>query len=1052
MPSTRAQCEKCGRRFRRLDTHLRVSATCRDVGKPTEHLAATPSTSMNIVPPTAISNLDATLPGNLNSVLETAAAVATPIETAPLDKHLSTTLGFKNPLRLPKSSEEWEEADYLLSSVTSSVFQASMAEEKNNCLCAGIYNILSYRFGTRAPPRPQKPRIRQHDRALKEVTRLKNKARCALRKAKREGASDDVIQPLAANFLSLLRRHSRLCRESSSRLRHKEAKDAREECNRNFWRFAKNLLGKGCTAQTPPAFTASTAHSFFSDVYQSSTHQFSSPSWMPSAPLPTPGCTMEMTPISEEELARVIRKSKPSSAPSPADRIPYLIFKKCHSLRPALLDLFNRVIMEGSVPLSWKVAVIKLIPKSSAQEDPSSPGNFRPIALTPVVSKLLSGILKDRWLRHMRANGYLDSDLQKAFLPMTPGVVEHQAKLAAVIRSARQQKRSLAVAWLDIANAYGSVHHSLIQFSLAHYHAPPEFCRLLQSWYSGLSATISTDAWSTDPVPLELGVYQGDPLSVVIFLTVMNTLSDTLCSRKDLGFTLPQSSTTINHLLYADDACIISNTPAGCQHLLDMVQHWLEWAQLKAKVPKCRSMAIQASTGKRISPTLTISGNEIPPVEDGVFKFLGMPVRVYTSNDDARSSLRGSLQQMLSVIDQTPLSRQQKLRLFKHGVCPRLSWPLMVEEFPISWLERDLQPLATKALKEWAGLARHSNTSILFLPVKRGGLALPSLVRDYKKLQASKMVQLITSHDPGVRKVADLRLLEEKKRLRMKFRPAVLVDSIKLQNHPQSRKTLTGAVKTVLSEEEDDGLHHSLCQLPAQGEMARAWEESSPDLWVRAVQQLPPEPLKFVLNASLNTLPTNSNLHMWGKKASHICPLCRVSKQTLSHVLNNCPMAMELRRYSRRHDAVLQVIGDFIKTHLPPQFSISIDSPSEVYNFPQHITPTNLRPDIVWWSDQRRELWLLELTVSYESGVADARARKAAKYHDLVEAGRAAGYGVKLLNLVVGSRGMLGDADFNLLREATDAPRKECTSVCLHITRAAILGSFSIWGSRNHAI
>ena len=41
---------------------------------------------------------------------------------------------------------------------------------------------------------------------------------------------------------------------------------------------------------------------------------------------------------------------------------------------------------------------------------------------------------------------------------------------------------------------------------------------------------------------------------------------------------------------------------------------------------------------------------------------------------------------------------------------------------------------------------------------------------------------------------------------------------------------------------------------------------------------------------------------------------------------------------------------------------------------------------------QRRELCLLELTVSYETGVADAKARKAVKYHDLVEAGRAAGY------------------------------------------------------------
>ena len=386
---------------------------------------------------------------------------------------------------------------------------------------------------------------------------------------------------------------------------------------------------------------------------------------------------MDMSPISEVELVRVIKKSKPSSAPSPVDRISYLIFKKCPSLHPALLDLFNRVIMEGSVPSSWKVAVIKLIPKSSAQEDPSSPGNFRPIALPPAVNKLLSGILKDRWLRHMRTNGYLDPDLQKAFLPTIPWVVEHQAKLAAVIKSARQQKRSLAIAWLDIANAYGSVHHSLIQFSLAHYHAPPEFCRLLQSWYTGLSGIISTDRWCTDPVP---GVYQGDPLSVVIFLTVMNTLSDTLCTRGDLGFSLPQSSISINHLLYADDACVISNTPAGCQYLLNMVQRWLEWAHLTAKVPKCRSMAIQASTGKRVCPSLTISGDSIPPAEDGAFKFLGMPVRVHSSNDDARSSLQGSLQRMLTVIDETPPTRQQKLRLFKHGVCPRLSWPLLVED------------------------------------------------------------------------------------------------------------------------------------------------------------------------------------------------------------------------------------------------------------------------------------------------------------------------------------------------------------------------------------
>ena len=203
-----------------------------------------------------------------------------------------------------------------------------------------------------------------------------------------------------------------------------------------------------------------------------------------------------------------------------------------------------------------------------------------------------------------------------------------------------------------------------------------------------------------------------------IFLTVINTLSDTLCSRGDLGFTLPQSSISINHLLYADDACVLSNTPAGCQHLLNMVQRWLLWAQLKAKGPKFRSMVLKASTGKQVTPSLTIIGDKIPPAEVNGFKFLGITVRFNINNDDTRSSLLTTLKQILSAIEASPLTQHQKFCLFKHEVCPKLSWP-------ISWVERELQPVATKALKKWAGFISSSNPSIIFLPAKKGGLGLP---------------------------------------------------------------------------------------------------------------------------------------------------------------------------------------------------------------------------------------------------------------------------------------------------------------------------------------
>ena len=92
--------------------------------------------------------------------------------------------------------------------------------------------------------------------------------------------------------------------------------------------------------------------------------------------------------------------------------------------------------------------------------------------------------------------------------------------------------------------------------------------------------------------------------------------------------------------------------------------------------------------------------------------------------------------------------------------------------------------------------------------------------------------------------------------------------------------------------------------------------------------------------------PPDHNLHTWGKKASNSCFLCCEATQSLTHVLNNFPVAMELRHYSRRYNDVLELIGIFIHAHLPNDFSITIDSPSFTYSFPQHIIPTDLCPNI----------------------------------------------------------------------------------------------------------
>ena len=81
---------------------------------------------------------------------------------------------------------------------------------------------------------------------------------------------------------------------------------------------------------------------------------------------------------------------------------------------------------------------------------------------------------------------------------------------------------------------------------------------------------------------------------------------------------------------------------------------------------------------------------------------------------------------------------------------------------------------------------------------------------------------------------------------------------------------------------------------------------------------------------------------------SNGCKLCG-GKQTLIHVLNNCPVALEMRRYCHRHDCVLSEIVDFIKSHLPPASNIMADLPGAPCQYPPDIGTTDLRPDIIIW-------------------------------------------------------------------------------------------------------
>jgi hypothetical protein len=151
----------------------------------------------------------------------------------------------------------------------------------------------------------------------------------------------------------------------------------------------------------------------------------------------------------------------------------------------------------NNISSKWRVGIVKLLTKSSTNEDAKDPAKYRPIALTSCVAKLYTSILKRRLEFFMLSNGYIKPYLQKAFLSGIPGCREHQFRLWKVLQDATSSQRNLCAVWIDLANAYGSVHHNLLNFALSHYHLPTKCKEAVQCIYKDLSVSIKSNDWQT---------------------------------------------------------------------------------------------------------------------------------------------------------------------------------------------------------------------------------------------------------------------------------------------------------------------------------------------------------------------------------------------------------------------------------------------------------------------------------------------------------------------------------------------------------------------------
>ncbi len=492
-------------------------------------------------------------------------------------------------------------------------------------------------------------------------------------------------------FYDALRAHNKLLKNKRSKDKSKTVSHQEKLFRQNFWDFSKKVTnGQYGLEPTLPAFTKEAADKYFSPKYSTATPvDVASLSWFPD--LPQAQVPFNMDPVRPRDIRATIQAKSSGSSPGP-DGISYAVLKKLPCLHHILATQYSKLLTMPDPPLSWSTSKITLIYKKN---DPSIPQNFRMIALSSTLGKTFHQIIAKRLVEYFTQNGYIDKTVQKAFINRINGVIEHNQTLHEIIKHSKANKKTVHMTFFDLEDAFGSVQHNLISHSLKRFCVPTEVQNYIMTLYSRLDGTVITPNWSSHSFQFKKGVFQGDPLSPVIFLAVFNPILEALNNESQAGYDL--NGRKISTTPFADDFNLITSNKRVHQKLVTKIHNWTSSMGLKLKPSKCVSLSI--CSGKPTPVYYKIGDDEVVTLKEGPHKFLGSNLTFSGNQSDIFQLVHGYFETRLKRIDDLYIREEYKVKMFRDYVIPSSRFMLTVHEVTSTNLDK-LDSLCNRFLKK----------------------------------------------------------------------------------------------------------------------------------------------------------------------------------------------------------------------------------------------------------------------------------------------------------------------------------------------------------------
>ena len=224
--------------------------------------------------------------------------------------------------------------------------------------------------------------------------------------------------------------------------------------------------------------------------------------------------------VTPDQIDKIICSLKNSKA-SGVDMVDTYILKLVKAnIVPAVCHIVNLSIQSNRFPTKWKIA--KVIPLYKGKGCKLDPKNYRPVAILPILSKILERAMFLQILGHMDINCYFNPNhhAYRSFHSTTTAMLQmYDTWLDAV-----EDGNLAAVCMVDMSAAFDVVDTDILLEKLKLYGFDKNTIQWTWSYLTHRSQGVYIEGTMSSLLPLEAGVPQGSILGPIYYTIFTNEL------------------------------------------------------------------------------------------------------------------------------------------------------------------------------------------------------------------------------------------------------------------------------------------------------------------------------------------------------------------------------------------------------------------------------------------------------------------------------------------------------------------------------------------------